>query len=106
MIDNGMLAFTMIPTDKKEAMAKCKKDMKATAEKLKSGEKMELCGFCNSYGALIQAGAKETEIETGAGVISMLTSDKPEIVKKIQEHAKQTIKEYEAMLASQNKSSK
>ncbi len=106
VIDNGMLSVAVIPPDKKEAMATCKKNMMAVIEKVKAGEKMELCGYCNSYGALELAGAKKTEIETAAGVISMLTSDNPEVVKKIQDHAKTTIKEYEAMVAAQTKSAK
>ncbi len=103
VIDNGMISVSTIPADKKEAMAKCKKEMTAVLDKLKSGEKMELCGFCNSYGALVELGAKAQEIDTENGMISLLTSDKPEVVKKIQEHAKTTIKEYAALLAAEKK---
>ena len=57
---------------------------------------MELCGFCDSYGALKQAGAKEQEITTDFGMITMLTSDDSDLVKKIHDHADRTIKEFAA----------
>jgi len=97
LIDNGMISITTVPSDKKEAMAKCEKEMKAAIDKVKAGEKMPLCGFCTSYAALIEAGAKEQEIKTETGTVSLMTSDKPEVVKKIQDHAKKTISEYTAL---------
>ncbi len=106
VVPNGMLSVAVIPADKKDAMAACKKNMMAVIDKVKAGEKMDLCGYCNSYGALEKAGAKKTEIETAAGMISMLTSDDPEVVKKIQDHAKTTIKEFEAMKVAQSKTAK
>jgi hypothetical protein len=72
--------------------------MKDTGEQLKSGKKMELCGFCNSYGKLMDAGAKEQEIETAFGMINLLTSDNPEVAEEIKKHAKCTKREYKAML--------
>jgi hypothetical protein len=65
-----------------------------------------LCGFCTSYSALVEAGAKVQEFETANGMVSLVTSDKPEVVKKIHEHAKRTIKEYESMMASKEKPAK
>lgn len=106
VISNGMLMVSVIPSDKREAFAKCEKEMQATAEKLTSGEKMPLCGFCQSYGELMQAGAKEQEIKSEGGVsIHLLTSDNPETVKKIHEHAKKTISEYKVLTETFKKTS-
>jgi hypothetical protein len=106
VIPNGMLSVCTIPDDKRKDFAQCKKEMEAVAKKLESGESLPLCGFCMSYGELIAAGAKETEIETKNGMISLFTSDDPKVVAKIQEHARKTIKEYAAFTASQPKSVK
>lgn len=106
VIDNGMLMFAMIPADKKELFAKCEKEMKATAEKLTAGEDLPLCGFCQSYGQLLQAGAKEQEIKTETGgSIHLLTSEKPDVVKKIHEHAKKTIVETKTLTETLKKTS-
>jgi hypothetical protein len=105
VIDNGMLMFASIPADKKAAFEKCEKEMKAVAEKLKSGEKVALCGFCQSYGELMKAGAKEQDVVTAAGHIHLLTSDKPDVVKKIHEHAKTTIAEYKTLSETLKKTS-
>ncbi|MHB0961332.1 MAG: hypothetical protein ACYC0X_22210 [Pirellulaceae bacterium] len=97
IIDNGMLTVVTIPAEHKDTMHAVHAKMKETIEKLKSGEKMELCGFCKSYGALMEAGAQSQEIETSFGMISLLTSDRPEVVEQIKEHAKRVVKEHERM---------
>lgn len=106
VIDNGMLCVTTFPASEKEAMAKCKKEMEEAIAKVKSGKTEDLCGCCISFGALLEAGAKQKEIETATGCITMLTSDKPEVVKKIQDHAKRTIEEFTALKAGEPKNKK
>ena len=80
-------------------MEKAHKGMEATIEKLEGGEAMDLCGFCTSYGMLMAEGAESTELKTVGGDISLLTSDDPEVVKKIHAHAEKTIEEFKKMMA-------
>jgi hypothetical protein len=95
-IDNGMLSASVIPEQYQAKMDELHKQMHAQGEKLQSGEKMALCGFCESWGELMKAGAKEQQIKTDFGMIGMLTSDDPQLVKKIHAHADRTIKEFAA----------
>lgn len=71
--------------------------MEAAGEELAAGKSMDLCGFCSSYDKLKKAGAKEQQIKTEFGMIGMVTSDDPDVVKQIHSHADRTIKEFEAM---------
>ena len=99
VIPNGVLSISVIPEKYKEKMETAHEGMEATIERLKSGEAMELCGFCTSYGALMQAGAESTDLKTIGGDISMLTSDDPAVVEKIQAHGQKTIDEFKKMMA-------
>lgn len=96
-IDNGMLSASVIPKKHRTLMDKLHVKMESAGEELASGKSMELCGFCNSYDKLKKAGAKEQQVKTEFGMIGMLTSDDPEVVKQIHSHADRTIKEFEAM---------
>lgn len=95
IIDNGMLTVVTIPDEYKDEMKTVHNKMNEAIEKVKSGEKAELCGFCQSYAKLLKAGAKCQEIETSSGAVSLLTSDQPEVVAQIKEHAQKAIKEHE-----------
>ena len=97
-IPNGMLSISVVPEEYKEKMDKAHEGMEATIERLKSGEAMELCGFCTSYGALMEAGAESTELKTVGGDISMITSNDPTVVEKIHAHAEKTIEEFKEMM--------
>jgi hypothetical protein len=96
-IDNGMLSASVVPDEDRAMVDAIHKKMHAVGELLATGKEMDLCGFCTSYAALKRAGAKEQEIKTDFGMISMLTSDDPEVVTKIHAHAHRTVKEFAAM---------
>ena len=95
-IDHGMLSASVIPSEHRAMVEAIHKKMHAMGNLRATGKEMELCGFCDSYGALKQAGAKEQEITTDFGMITMLTSDDSDLVKKIHDHADRTIKEFAA----------
>lgn len=91
LIDNGMMSIAVVPENMRVSMDKAQVAMKATAKKLESGESINLCGFCQSYGELLMAGAKMKEMKTIGGDVMLITSDNPEIVEKIHAHTKKTI---------------
>lgn len=91
LLDNGMMSIAVVPENMRESMDRAHVAMKATAKKLESGESMNLCGFCQSYGELVMAGAKKQEMKTIGGDVMFITSDNPEIVKKIHAHTEKTI---------------
>ena len=102
-IANGMLSASVIPKKYRARMDEVHKKMMTVVAQLEDGKEMPLCGFCTSYGELRSEGAKSEEIETDFGMISMLTSDNPEVVTKIHVHADRTVKEFKAYLEAQEK---
>ena len=74
LIADGMMSITVVTAGYEEAFARSMENMKATGEKLMAGEKMYLCGFCQSYGGLHMAGANFEHIETKSGTIELITS--------------------------------
>jgi hypothetical protein len=91
LIDNGALCVVTVPKEMMKDFEACGKKMEAAIEKAKSGEKMEFCGACESMGKLMEAGVKSKEIKIANGMIHLMTSDDPALVKQIHEHAKKTI---------------
>lgn len=100
-IDNGMLCLTTVPKEmKKDFAAVNTKMMQAIAEVTtaqKQGRPVELCEFCSSMGALMQANAKEQHIETQMGAIHLMTSNDPATVAKIHAVADKAIAEQKKM---------
>ena len=96
----GMISITVVAAGYEEAFERSMKHMEATGEKLKTGEEMYLCGFCQSYGGLHMAGANFENIKTKAGSIGLVTSHDPEVVAKIHAHGQKTIDEYNKMVAA------
>jgi hypothetical protein len=96
-IDNGMLCVASVSEEhKKDFDAAHKKMMqciaKVTADQ-KAGKKVQLCSFCVGMGDLMKAGAKQQEINTATGAISLITSSDPATVEKIHAQADKAIAE-------------
>lgn len=109
MLDNGMLMVSVVPRKMKKAMAKAEEGVQATVKRLESGESLDMCGFCQSYGGLMAMGADIKDLKTVGVNITLITSSDPEVVKKIQAFGKQSKVEHKKMLAqakTQTKSKK
>lgn len=81
---NGVLSIFTIEEDYKDefenasgSMQKVAKDMEAT------GQAPQMCGHCTTYGELMMAGAKEQQFNSDVAIAFMMTSDNPEVVKKL-----------------------
>ena len=103
LIENGSLSVMQVAKGYQEKMERAHKQMMESSEKLQRGEKMHLCGFCQSYGKLMMSGVKTEEIDSAAGHITLMTSDDAAVVKQIKTHAKRTIDEYEKWQAESSK---
>ncbi len=96
-IENGCLSVTVLPDELKDDWATAMKNVETTVAKIENGEATKLCGFCQSMGGLMQAGAKKKTLETVAGHIEIITSDDPAVVEKIHAHVKRTLEETKKM---------
>lgn len=97
-IENGMLMVAVVPEEHEDAWEEASKKMKQKANQITA--ESSLCGFCQSYGKLMEAGAKQQEIDSELGTITLLTAEDKETVKKIHEHAQQTREENEKLMAA------
>ena len=97
---DGMMTVTVIAPGYEKAFESVMKKMEATGEKLMAGEKMHLCGFCQSYGGLQMAGATFENFVTGGGLINLVTSRDPAVIEMIHEHGQKTIDEHAKMMAA------
>jgi hypothetical protein len=102
VISNGALSITTVAPGYEKALARAMANMEKASKQLQAGETMHLCNFCQSYGALLMAGAKFESVETGVGTIDLMTSSDPAVVGMIQTHAKRTIDEYNKMVAHEH----
>jgi hypothetical protein len=99
-IENGLLSICTVDKKYDEAYKRSQKKMQETSALLMKGEKMDLCGFCKSYGSLMMAGAMMENVETKAGHIMLMTSDNPEVVKQMHAHVERTNEEMAKMMNS------
>ena len=100
-IENGMLCVASVPKDQKKDFEAAHKQMmqsiaKVTADQ-KAGKKVQLCAMCAGMGDLMKAGAKQQQINTATGAISLVTSSDPAVVEKIHAQADKAIAEHKKM---------
>lgn len=94
---DGMMTVTVVNHGYEDAFGRAMKNMEATGGKLMAGEKLYLCGFCTSYGALHMAGASFENFDTAGGHINLVSSRDPAVIEKIHVHGQKTIDEMAKM---------
>jgi len=93
-IDNGLLSITTVTPEFKESYLKAQKEMEKLAMEMSSGNTaVQTCGHCEYFGKLMMAGAHFELVESGVGYIMLITSDKPEVLKMIQEFGRRNREE-------------
>ncbi|RME31424.1 MAG: hypothetical protein D6800_00780 [Candidatus Zixiibacteriota bacterium] len=97
-LDNGIISVTTVDREYVDAYRAVSAEMQATADQLKAGKQLPLCGMCTAYGSLFAEGARLKRIDTERGAIYLVTSDKPEVVKDIHAWADRTNDEMKKMM--------
>ncbi len=100
-IATGTMCVLAVPTEFAGKFTEAEKQMKAVSARMQAGEKMHLCGMCQSMVGLMQEGAKMDEIDSKVGHLSTLTSSDPKLVAKIHAHHDKTMEEWGKMMAAQ-----
>lgn len=81
---NGFLAIMTIEEDYKDELAKAHEAMAKVGEDMaKTGTAPQMCGHCTTYGELMMTGAATQEFNSDVAMAYMMTSDNPEVVKKL-----------------------
>lgn len=86
-ISRGHLMVTVVDPEYREAYIEAEKAMEQIGTDMAQGKidptKVYMCGSCEAYGELIMSGAVIEQIPTKAGDIVLVTSDDPDVLKKI-----------------------
>ena len=90
-ISNGAVVITTVKPESKKSYVEAKTAMMDIGKKLETGQltmdKVPMCGHCQAYGKLMMMGAKMESVEGSQADVTILTSDKPEVVKEIKAFA-------------------
>jgi len=95
VIPTGMMTVTVVDPAYEAKFQNAMKNMEETGKRLMAGEKLPMCGMCQSFGMLFATGKMDYKmLDTKAGHIELATSTDPEVIAMIQKHAQRTIDEY------------
>ena len=90
-ISNGAVVITTVKPESKKSYVEAKTAMMDIGKKMETGQltmdKVPMCGHCQAYGKLVMMGAKMESVEGSQTDVTIITSDKPEVVKEIKAFA-------------------
>jgi len=100
-ISNGLLCITTVKPEFQKSYLEAMSAMMDLGQKLDKGEvdvkNLKLCGSCQHWGMLEEMGVKFEHIQGKTADIMLMTSDKPEVVKKIKEYGQRSREELAKM---------
>ena len=86
-ISNGVVTITVVKPEFKKAYKEAEAAMMELGKKMEAGEvnpaEVKMCGHCQHYGKLVAMGAKMEHVQGKYADVTLMTSDKPELVKEI-----------------------
>jgi len=98
----GSMSVTTVAPGYEDKFKKAIQLMEEAGKKMMAGEKLHMCGMCQSMGELFQTGKAQYEsFETKGGWVSLTTSTDPETIKKIHAHTDRTNEEFAKMVAAE-----
>jgi hypothetical protein len=96
-ISNGLVSITTVKPEFRKSYQEAMAAMEDLGAKLEKGEvdikDLKLCGSCQFWGMLEQMGAKIEFVKGKMADVVIMTSDNPEVVKKIKEYGQRTREE-------------
>jgi len=101
-ISNGVMAVTCVTPAYKESYQKAMSAMQQVGEEMQKGKTdVPMCGHCQAYGGLMQAGAKFDYVPAKVADIMIITSDKPEVQTMIKKFGQRNREEMAKMEAAE-----
>jgi len=88
-ISNGLMVLTIVKPEYKDECLKALAAMEQLGKDIQEGKvtDVKMCGHCEYYGKMMEAGAKMEHISAGPAEIDLITSDDPEVLKMINIYA-------------------
>ncbi len=104
-IANGVMQVGHCPDEHKAAFGMAMGEMGKVKEKVAAGEKVNLDGYCTTFGELLMAGAKMESFQAAHSSVTLITSTDPKMVEKLHAFAAKTNEELAKMAAAAKASS-
>ena len=100
-VSSGLLCITTVKPECQKSYQEAMGAMMDLGQKLDKGEvdikDIKMCGSCQHWGMLEEMGAKFEHVQGKGADIMLMTSDKPEVVKKIKEYGQRSREELAKM---------
>ncbi len=102
-ISNGVLVISTVPADRMEDFKKTSAMMNEIGQRAAKGEKVTMCGSCETMGSFFGRGAKMEEVWTKNGSAMIFTSSDPALVAEMHSWVKKNDEEYAKLMNSVEK---
>lgn len=104
-ISNGMMNIITVEPEYAAAMQRAGEHMAALGQKIQAGEVnpmgLKMCQHCQTFGMMMMGGqVKMEEVRGDAAVVTLMTSDDPGVVKRLQEMAERDTKEMALLMGA------
>jgi len=100
---SGVLTVISFPESFRPSYKAASAQMNALSAKAATGQKIQMCGSCETMGSFFMRGAKMEEIPTKSGVVQLLTASDSSLVADMHKWAKRNAEEQKKMLAAEKK---
>lgn len=101
---DGMLTIMTVEPEWRGAMAKVNAAMENCITQMHGGKvdlaKVKMCGFCQAYGELMNAGVKMETVKGDVAEVTIMRSDDPKLVQRMHDIAKRNTEEMAIMMAA------
>ena len=102
-ISNGVMTVGLFPESFRDTYKKASAQMEALSEKAVFGEKIQMCGSCETMGSFFMRGAKMEEVPTKSGVVQLMTASDSTLVADMHKWAQRNAQEEKKMKAAEKK---
>jgi len=90
-ISNGLAMITTVKPESLASYRKAREEMDKLGQEIMDGKTgVQVCNHCESYGNLVMTGAKFDNMKTETGEVTIISSEKPELLDSIREFGRRT----------------
>ena len=100
---SGVLTVISFPESFRPSYKAASAQMDAISKKAATGEKIQMCGSCETMGSFFMRGAKMEEIPTKSGVVLLMTASDSTLVGDMHKWAQRNADEEKKMKAAEKK---
>jgi hypothetical protein len=100
---SGVITILTFPESLRPSYKAASAQMNALSAKAATGQKIQMCGSCETMGSFFMRGAKMEEIPTKSGVVLMMTASDSTLIGDMHKWAQRNAEEEKKMKAAEKK---